>query len=150
MFQGHALSNLDDKSRLILPAKFRKFISPDADNKVIITKGFDECLLLYPKNEWDIVIKGVSRYNQFNPEQRNFIREFLMHVNECELDSQNRILIPPQLSTFAKIKKQVLVLGLIDKIELWDPEVKEKYTSSMKKSYEEIAEKISEMNGLRL
>ena len=84
-------------------------------------------------------------FNQFNSEQRFFIREFLNYVNECELDSQNRIVIPPQLLQFAKLKKEVTVLGLLDKMEIWDPEIKKSYDNSMTKSYEEIAEKVSEI-----
>ncbi|MEO8209992.1 MAG: division/cell wall cluster transcriptional repressor MraZ, partial [bacterium] len=76
---------------------------------------------------------------------RFFIRQFLNFVNECELDSQNRIVIPSQLMDFAKLKKEVVVLGLLDKIEIWDPQIKENYDNSMSKSYEEIAEKVSEI-----
>ncbi|MBK7159424.1 MAG: division/cell wall cluster transcriptional repressor MraZ [Ignavibacteria bacterium] len=74
-----------------------------------------------------------------------FIRQFLNYVNEFELDSQNRIVIPPQLLQFAKLKKEVTVLGLLDKMEIWDPEIKQSYDNSMTKSYEEIAEKVSEI-----
>jgi len=145
MFQGHSQCNLDNKSRLILPAKFRKYIKPEADNKLILTRGMDECLLVYPQDEWEKVKVGLTRYNQFNSEQRFFIREFLNYVNECELDSQNRIVIPSQLMQFAKLNKEVVVIGLLDKMEIWDPKTKEKYDKSMSKSFEEIAERVSEI-----
>ena len=112
MFQGHSPCSLDVKSRLILPAKFRKYIKPEADNKLILTRGMDECLLVYPQDEWEKVKIGLTRYNLFNSEQRFFIREFLNYVNECELDSQNRIVIPSQLMHFAKLNKKVIVIGL--------------------------------------
>jgi transcriptional regulator MraZ len=145
MFQGHSVCNLDSKSRLILPSKFRKYIKPEAENKLILTRGMDECLLVYPLDEWLKVKTGLSSYNQFNSDQRFFIRQFLNFVNECELDSQNRIVVPSQLMQFAKLKKEVVVLGLLDKMEIWDPETKERYDNSMTKSYEEIAEKVSEI-----
>ena len=145
MFQGHSVCSLDTKSRLMLPTKFRKFMKPEADNKLVLTRGLDECLLLYPLDEWEKVKMGLMSYNQFNSEQRFFIRQFLSLVNEVELDSQNRILIPPQLMQFAKLKKEVIVLGLLDKMEIWDPDIKENYDTSMSKSYEEIAEKVSEI-----
>ncbi len=145
MFQGHSVCSLDTKSRLMLPTKFRKFIRPEADNKLVLTRGLDECLLMYPLDEWEKVKSGLSSYNQFNAEQRFFIRQFLSLVNEVELDSQNRILIPPQLMQFAKLKKEVIVLGLLDKMEIWDPDIKQSYDTSMSKSYEEIAEKVSEI-----
>jgi len=100
---------------------------------------------MYPLDEWEKVKSGLSSYNQFNAEQRFFIRQFLSLVNEVELDSQNRILIPPQLMQFAKLKKEVIVLGLLDKMEIWDPDIKQSYDTSMSKSYEEIAEKVSEI-----
>ncbi len=145
MFQGHSTCNLDAKSRLILPSKFRKYIKPESDNKIILTRGMDECLLLYPQDEWEKVKTGLTRYNHFNTDQRFFIRQFLNFVNECELDPQNRIVIPPQLIQFAKLKKEVIVLGLLDKMEIWDPAIKERYDNSMTKPYEEIAEKVSEI-----
>lgn len=145
MFQGHSNCSLDAKSRLILPAKFRKYIKPEADNKLILTRGMDECLLVYPLDEWDKVKTGLTRYNQFNGDQRFFIRQFLSYVNECELDSQNRIVIPPQLIQFAKLKKEIVVLGLLDKMEIWDPEIKANYDNSMSSTYEQIAEKVSEI-----
>lgn len=145
MFQGHSICTIDAKSRLILPAKFRKFIKPEAGNKLILTRGLDECLLVYPLDEWDKVKSGLTNYNQFNSNQRYFVRQFLSFVNECELDSQNRILIPPQLIQFAKLKKEVIVLGLLDKMEIWDPQIKDNYEKSMPDSYEQIAEKVSEI-----
>lgn len=145
MFQGHSICSIDAKSRLILPAKFRKYIKPEADNKIILTRGMDECLLVYPLDEWEKVKNGLTRYNSFNSDQRFFVRQFLAFVNECELDSQNRIVIPSQLIDFAKLKKEVIVLGLLDKLEIWDPKIKERYDNSMTKSYEEIAEKVSEI-----
>jgi len=145
MFQGHSVCNLDAKSRLILPAKFRKFIKPEAGNKLVLTRGMDECLLVYPLDEWDKVKTGLTKYNQFNSDQRFFIRQFLNYVNECELDSQSRIVIPPQLMQFAKLKKEIIVLGLLDKMEIWDPEIKSSYENSVTRSYEDIAEKVSEI-----
>lgn len=145
MFQGHSICTLDAKSRLILPSKFRKYIKPEADNKIILTRGMDECLLVYPLDEWEKVKTGLSGYNQFNSDQRFFIRQFLNFVNECELDSQNRIVIPSQLMQFAKLKKEVVVLGQLDKMEIWDPEIKARYDNSMAQSYEAIAEKVSEI-----
>ena len=145
MFTGHSICSLDAKSRIILPAKFRKYIKPEAENKLILTRGMDKCLLVYPQDEWQKVAAGLTRYNQFNSEQRFFIRQFLNFVNECELDSQNRILIPPQLVQFANLKKDVTVLGQLNKMEIWDPEIKEEYDNSMPNSYEEIAEKVSEI-----
>lgn len=145
MFQGHATCNLDAKSRLMIPAKFRKYMKPEADNKLILTRGMDKCLLVYPLDEWDKVKNALSGYNSFNRDQRYFVREFFMYVNECELDSQNRILIPPQLMEYAGLQKEIVMLGLMDKMEIWNPKTKEEYDKSQTQTYEEIAEKVSEI-----
>ncbi|HAY33293.1 MAG TPA: division/cell wall cluster transcriptional repressor MraZ [Ignavibacteria bacterium] len=145
MFQGHSVCNLDAKSRLILPAKFRKYIKPEADNKLVLTKGMDDCLLVYPQDEWEKVKQVMLNFNPFNGEERNFTRVFLYYANECELDSQNRILIPTDLIQLAGLKKEVIVLGLLDKMEIWDPDKKKNYDNSMTSTYEEIAEKVSEI-----
>ncbi|MEB2330304.1 MAG: division/cell wall cluster transcriptional repressor MraZ [Ignavibacteriaceae bacterium] len=145
MFQGHSILSLDSKSRFILPAKFRKFIKPEADNKLIITRGLDDCLLLYPMDEWEKLTAGLVNYNQFNPQQRNFIRQFFMYVHECELDSQNRILIPTQLIEFGKLKREIMIIGLIDKMEIWNPETKSEYDNKQDLTFEEVAEKVSEI-----
>ncbi len=150
MFQGHSVCSLDAKSRLMLPTKFRKYMKPEADNKLVLTRGLDECILMYPLDEWEKLKTGLLSYNQFNSEQRYFIRQFLSLVNEVELDSQNRILIPSQLMQFAKLKKEVIVIGLLNKMEIWDPEVKNNYDNSMSRSYEEIAEKVSEIINSRI
>lgn len=145
MFQGHVILSLDNKSRFILPAKFRKYIKPEADNKLIVTRGLDDCLLLYPLDEWEKLTAGLVNYNQFNAEQRNFIRQFFMFVHECELDSQNRVLIPPQLIEFGKLQKEIMIIGLIDKMEIWNPSTKSEYDKNQNYSFEEVAEKVSEI-----
>jgi MraZ protein len=145
MFQGHSICFLDAKARLSLPAKFRKYISPEANNKLVVTRGMDKCLLVYPQDEWEKVKNSLLVYNAFNADQRYFVRQFLMFVNECELDSHNRILIPQQLLEYASLKKEVIVMGLLNQLEIWDPDVKAKYDSSQVESYEEIAQKVSEI-----
>lgn len=145
MFQGHAILTVDAKSRIVLPSKFRKNVNPEANNHLVLTRGMDECILLYPQDIWERVTKGLKNYNVFNAQQRFFIRHFMMYVNECDLDSQNRILLPSQLIEFAHIKKEVLILGMLDIIEIWDPETKAKFDSVQDESYESIAQKVSEI-----
>lgn len=144
MFKGHAICNLDNKSRLVLPAKFRKYIQTEADNKVVLTRGVPECILVYPVNIWDAVQAKLMNYNYFLPDERSFIKEFLFFANDVELDSQNRILLPSTLIDFAKIKKEVIVTGMIDKLEIWDPEMMKIEDGKQTKTYGEIAQKVSE------
>lgn len=145
MFQGHSICSIDNKSRIILPAKFRKYINPEANNKFIITRGIDQCLLMYPLDEWLKVQSALLNYNPLDAKQRHFVREFLLTVNEVELDSQNRILIPTQLLEFAELTKEAMVIGILDKLEIWSPEIKKKYDDSQNESYEDVAQNVSEI-----
>lgn len=120
-------------------------MKPEADDKLILTRGMDKCILVYPLDEWEKVKNALSGYNSFNRDQRFFMREFFMYVNECELDSQNRIVIPPQLKEYAGLEKEVILLGLMDKMEIWNPNIKNEYDNSQTQTYEEIAEKVSEI-----
>ena len=144
MFQGHSICSLDTKSRIIIPAKFRKYIKPEANNKLIITRGMEGCILVYPLNEWEKLTNGLSKLNVFDPKKRFFMREFMKYVNECELDSQNRILIPTQLVNYAKLNGEIVILGMLDKLEIWDPKTYDEYENKQDVSYEEVAKSISE------
>lgn len=147
VFQGYAKISLDAKSRFILPAKFRKNVPLECSNQLILTRGIDECIKLYPKNIWDEkVINGLMQLNTMQTDARKFVREILFYVNEVEIDSQGRILIPPQLIQFANFEKDIELIGTIESIEIWNPNTKEKLESSEPIQYNELAEKISEFN----
>ena len=147
MFQGHSIISLDAKSRFILPAKFRKNVPIECNNQIILTRGIDECIKLYPKNIWDDkVMKGLMQLNSMQSNARKFVREILYYVNEVELDSQGRRLISPQLMKFANFDKEIEIIGTIESIEIWNPKTREQLESTEAVSYGELAEKISEMN----
>lgn len=144
MFLGHTYCNLDNKSRLVVPSKFRKYINFETNNKLILTRGVYECILIYPQEAWNKVVERLQNYNYFDEEHRDFIKESLFYANEVEIDSQNRILLPAQLIEFAHIKKEVIVNGMIDKIEIWDPDEMKAQDAKQKRTYAEIAKKVSE------
>lgn len=144
LFQGHSISNLDVKSRVVLPSKFRKVMNPEANNTLVLTRGMDECIMVYPLDEWERVKKGLMNYNVFNSQERFFMRQFLMFVHECELDSHNRFLLPSHLIEFAHIKKEVLILGMLTKIEIWDPAMKDTYDKQHPETYENVAQSVTE------
>jgi MraZ protein len=102
------------------------------------------CILVYPLNEWEKLTNGLSKLNVFDPKKRFFMREFMKYVNECELDSQNRILIPTQLVNYAKLNGEIVILGMLDKLEIWDPKTYDEYENKQDVSYEEVAKSISE------
>ena len=94
-------------------------MSPESNNKIVLTRGLNGCLMLYPLDEWERVKIGLMKYNVFDEEERSFMRQFMMYVHECDLDSHNRFLLPSQLIEFAHIKKDVLLLGMLQNIEIF-------------------------------
>jgi len=147
VFQGYSKTSLDAKSRFILPAKFRKNIPIECNNQLILTRGIDDCIKLYPKNIWDEhVMKGLMQLSTMQSDHRKFVRDMLFYVNEVDIDSQGRILIPPQLMQLAKFEKEIDLIGTIESIEIWNPETKNNFDSSAPVQYSELAEKISQLN----
>jgi len=120
-FTGEYKNLLDQKNRLSIPAKYRNLLNPINDRTFVLCKGFDTCLFLYPIEEWKIVEEQLSSLSSIKDRHRNFIRNIVRHANYVKYDSQGRIAIPDILSDYANIKKDVLVIGMIKKIELWDP-----------------------------
>src|SRR6266542_4355919 len=118
MFQGHANLNIDDKGRIIIPSKFRKHITAKANNKMCVTLGRDNCLWLYPLNEWNQLTRKLRKQNAYRADVIAMQRQMLYFTEECDIDSQHRILIPQRLLDKVNIKKEVLLLGLLDRVEI--------------------------------
>lgn len=141
-FKGSYTHSVDDKGRLNLPAKLRKYVSPENNDTYVVTRGFEQCLFVYPLDEWAKVEARLRELSNYNAEHRMFLRNLLEMANEATLDSQARLSVPSELREYAKIRGEVRIIGTLDKIELWDPEIYEKYRSSQTDSYETIAEKV--------
>lgn len=141
-FKGSYTHSVDDKGRLNLPAKLRKYVSPENNDTYVVTRGFEQCLFVYPLDEWAKVEARLRELSNYNAEHRMFLRNLLEMANEATLDSQARLSVPSELREYAKIRGEVRIIGTLDKIELWNPEIYEKYRSSQADSYETIAEKV--------
>lgn len=141
-FKGSYTHSVDGKGRLNLPAKLRKYVSPDNNDTYIVTRGFEQCLFVYPLDEWAKVEARLRELSNYNPEHRMFLRNLLEMANEVQLDSQARLMVPSDLREYAKIRGEVRIIGTLDKIELWDPGEYEKYRSGQTETYEEIAQKV--------
>ena len=122
-FTGEYHNSLDTKNRLNIPAKFRKSLDPVNDRTFVLTRGFDQCLLLYPLNEWQEVEAQLGQLSSIRSRDRDFVRSITRHATPAQYDSQGRIQIPEALILFSKIQKDVNIIGMIKKIELWDPSV---------------------------
>ncbi len=142
MFQGHATINIDDKSRIIVPSKFRKHILPEANNILHATLGRDNCVWLFPSNEWTKLLQKLNEVNSYTKDEVAMKRQMLFYTEECILDSQHRILLPQQLLQIVNIKKEVLLIGQLERIELWNQANYEKYLKGNTDSYEDVMEKV--------
>ncbi|WP_066502039.1 division/cell wall cluster transcriptional repressor MraZ [Abyssisolibacter fermentans] len=141
MFIGEYLHTIDKKGRLIIPSKFRD----DLGESFIITKGLDNCLFIYPQCEWDILVQKLKTLPLTRKDARAFVRFFFSGACECELDKQGRILVPSNLRQHAKLEKESVVIGVSNRVEVWDKQLWYAYNNDDDLSYESIAEKMAEL-----
>lgn len=120
MLLGKHENSIDAKNRLIIPAKFRD----DLGYKVIITKGLDECLIIFPMSTWEKQEEVLAGLPMSDPKSRAFKRFIYANASECEIDKQGRVLIPAGLKAAAKLTKELVTIGSLDRVEIW---AKEKY-----------------------
>lgn len=118
MFLGRHTHNLDDKGRLALPARFREQLGAG----VVITRGFDSCLLIYPIEAWTPLAERVSALSISDPDVRILRRMLFANATDANLDRQGRILVPSDLRAHANIEREAVVLGMHTFIEIWSPE----------------------------
>src|SRR5690554_2404653 len=122
MFMGEYQHNMDVKGRVIIPAKFRA----ELGEKFVATRGLDNCLFVYPMHEWSVLENKLTTLPITSKNARTFVRFFFSGATECELDKQGRISIPGNLRTYANMEKELVIIGLANRIELW---AKEKWDS---------------------
>jgi len=126
MFQGINDLNLDAKGRMSLPARYRESIQESCNGSLVITVDVDRCLLIYPLPEWEVIQQKLMQLPSINKQVRRLQRLLLGHATECDVDGNNRILLPPPLRKFANLTKQAALIGQGNKFELWDQETWEK------------------------
>lgn len=139
MFMGQFQHALDPKGRLIIPARFRELLG----DTFILTKGLDRCLFVYPKEEWAVLEQKLKSLPFTQKDARAFIRFFFSGAVEIEMDKQGRILIPPQLREYAGIDRDIIIIGVSNRAEIWSLTEWEAYSQQASASYEEIAEKLN-------
>lgn len=139
MLIGEYEHSLDAKSRLIMPVKLRN----DIGEKFIITKGLDGCLFVFSQTEWSNFESKLKELPLTNKNARDFVRFFLSGATECEIDKQGRFLIVNNLRTYANIEKEVIIIGVGTRIEIWNKEKWKKYNSSENISADDIAENMT-------
>ena len=121
MFRGRFNHQIDAKGRMSVPSRFRETLSSNDDEKLIIT-NFDDCLWAYPAAEWQQLERKVSALPQFMDEVKALQRVFISAAAECPIDKQGRILVPPSLREYAGLARDVVVVGMTRRFELWSRE----------------------------
>lgn len=116
---GEYEATLDAKGRFLLPGGLKKQL-PEGESRLIISRGIEKCLTLYPLQSWEPIVARIRQLNDFDPKVREFKRLFLGGATEVELDSAGRLLLPPQLKEFAGLSKDIVLAADLDKINIWD------------------------------
>jgi len=141
-FKGRYISTIDGKRRVKLPKKLREAMPPSVNDQFVMGPGYDGCIFLYPADEWEKQEEKLRNLKVELGEHRFLERVFISESEDVRADRVGRLTISQRLLDFAQIKKEVLILGLLSRIELWSPEVYQKYREQYKESYEEVAERI--------
>ncbi len=140
MLMGSYQNSIDAKSRVIVPAKFREELGP----KCVLTRGLDECLILYPMQTWAAQQQKLAELPRSDEHARAFIRYIFANATDCEIDKQGRLLIPASYREMARIDKDLVTIGMLDRVELWSKEVYDESENGGKLSAKDF-EKFSEV-----
>lgn len=139
-FSSEYECKLDTKGRMVLPARVKASLPESSENKIVLTRGFEPCLTIYPLEEWAKIFEKVSSLNEFNPEYRRFQRNFLRGNTEIELDKNGRFLIPRTMVRFARLERDAILVGMGNRIELWNPDVYDEYLIKDQEEFSSLAQ----------
>ena len=142
MFYGEHKHTIDRKGRLIIPSRFREVMKEHFIERFVVTRGLDHCLFLFPEDEWKAQESRFRSMPFTKQEARQFNRFYFSGAVELTADRQGRILIPHYLKDFAQIKRDVVLVGVSNRIEIWEKEEWKRFYQEFQKSYEQIAEKL--------
>jgi len=144
MLIGEYLHTLDSKKRLSLPARFRK----EVGRKVVVTRGLDACLFMFPQKSWEKIAHKVSALPVGQADTRGVSRFLLAGAVEVEVDAAGRILIPDFLKEFAGLRSRVVLAGVSDRVEIWNDKVWEEYKRRIERGADQMAETLGELGVL--
>lgn len=142
MFIGEYQHNLDAKGRLTLPSKFRD----DLGEEFFITKGMDNCLFVFPQNEWDKIDEKINGLQLSRKESRGLARLFYAGAINVSLDKMGRVLLPQSLRNYAKLGKEAIIIGVSSRVEIWDKEAWESYNDDDNLNYDILTEKMTDID----
>ena len=145
-FIGEYAYSLDSKGRVNIPAKFRQSLSADSQNTFVITRGLDPCIWVYPLEQWKEIENNLRNLSSVKNIHRTFVRGTARYASPSTYDKQGRITLTPSLTEYAGLEKDVLIIGMINKIEIWNPNtlkmVDQQNLEIEPDAYDDLADKI--------
>lgn len=142
MFIGEYRHSIDDKGRLIVPAKFRSLLG----ESFYITKGFDQCIFVYTEDEWNKFIEKLNNNPMKKKDARRIQRFFIASATECSLDKQGRILIPSHLRDYSELLKEAILIGVSNRVEIWSKENWDAYNEDDDLDISDLAEDMEDLD----
>jgi len=141
MLIGEYKHTIDSKKRLAIPSKLRRDLGPRA----VITRGLDNCLFVFPNNQWNKLVEKLSELPFGQKNARSFIRLMLSGASEAKLDKLGRILVPDYLKKYAELKKSVIIVGVHNRLEVWDKNKWDLFKKGTEKEIDNMAERLGEL-----
>ena len=145
MFYGEFVHSIDRKGRIILPAKFRDVAKAHFIEKFYVTRGLDKCLFVFAEEEWRTQENKFKSLSFTKQQARTFNRLYFSGAVEITFDTQGRVLLPQYLKDYAGVKKDVVIVGVSNRIEIWARDIWVEYYGNSRQSFEEIAEKLMDV-----
>ncbi|MGQ0793935.1 MAG: division/cell wall cluster transcriptional repressor MraZ [Deltaproteobacteria bacterium] len=148
MFRGRYEHTMTDKGRISVPSKFRDVLKEKYGDETLIITNFDRCLIVYPIKEWNEIERKAADLPQFKQEVVTFLRHLIGNADDCPIDGQGRILLPQRLRNDAQISREVVMIGMLTKFEIWSKEIWDEEES--KRGIEEFkrSKEVLSMQGL--
>lgn len=143
-FIGRFPHTIDEKGRLSIPSRFRQTLQDRGQNILVLT-DFDSCITAYPLDVWARFEEKIQTQSNFEKDVRAFLRHFYSAASECPVDGQGRILVPPQHREKAGLSREVIIVGALNRIEIWDRERWEHFLTTSPVTFEDIAGRLAEL-----
>ncbi|MDZ7606111.1 MAG: division/cell wall cluster transcriptional repressor MraZ [Cyclobacteriaceae bacterium] len=141
LFTGEYECKLDTKGRLVLPARIKSRLPDVSGNQLVLSLGLEPCLVLYPLIEYRKISSRVASMNEFSEELRHLQRNFFRRIAEIELDSAGRLLIPKTMAKYASLEKDIMLVGMGNRVELWNTQAYERYIINDTAEFSKLAQK---------
>ena len=141
LFTGEHACKMDAKGRLTLPARVKSKLPEASGSQLILSLGLEPCLVLYPLVDYRKIYSRIASMNEFNEEYRRLQRNFFRRIAEVELDGAGRMLIPKSMSGYAQLDKELILVGMGNRIELWNAQVYDEFVISDNAEFSRLAQK---------